>query len=40
MFGSYFMKLAIALLLFVVLPILMMRFLVHKTIQVVHPPEH
>lgn len=38
MFGSLFMKLVLVFLLFVGLPILMLRYLVHKTIKVVYRP--
>ena len=40
MFWSVVMKLTIALLLFVIVPVILMRYMVYKTIEVVHPPKH
>lgn len=39
MFGSTVMKWLIVFMLFIVLPILLMRYMVYKTIEVVHRPE-
>jgi hypothetical protein len=39
MFGSTMMKMAVAILLFVVVPVILMRYMVYKTIEAVHPPK-
>ncbi len=38
MFWSTMMKLTVAILLFVVVPVILMRYMVYKTIEVIHPP--
>ena len=33
------MKITIAILLFIVIPVILMRYMVYKTIEVIHPPK-
>ena len=39
MFWRTLMKLTVAILLFVVIPVVLMRYMVYKTIEVVRPPK-
>ena len=39
MFWSTLMKITIAILLFIVIPVILMRYMVYKTIEVIHPPK-